>query len=130
MAGRRQSSYLNSVVLILLVGCTQHPYQQGQVIYEYHCGNCHMADGSGLAKLIPPLDTAGLTLHNPGNLICLIRQGLPMDSATGQQMLPNTSLTDTEMTNLINFLGLRYKGWPQTVKEAEVSRWQKACDAR
>lgn len=88
-----------------------------------------MSDGSGLGKLIPPLDSSRLTLSDPGKLVCLIRNGLPINELTGQQMLPNRSLNEVEMTNLINYLGFKYGYNPQTVMVSEVKKMLAACQS-
>ena len=111
----------------MATGCRENPYRQGQVLYTIHCENCHMVDGSGLAKLIPSLDASKLTLSNPGKLVCLIRKGLPVNKQTGQKMPANTFLNDVEMTNLINFLGSKYSSNPQTVQVEEVKKLLAAC---
>jgi mono/diheme cytochrome c family protein len=116
-------------LLILISGCSSQPYAQGKAIYEFHCGGCHMEDGSGLARLIPPLDSSRLTLTDPSKLVCLIRNGLPINTLTGQQMPANTSMTDVELSNLINFLGLEYGYNPQTIRATEIKKMLAACQS-
>lgn len=115
------------ILLLFIVGCQREPYSQGEVLYRYHCENCHMADGSGLGKLIPPLDSAKLTLSDPAKLVCLIRNGLPVNKLTGQQMPANRKMNEVEMTNLVNFLGSKYASNPQTVIVPEVKKMLAGC---
>jgi hypothetical protein len=89
-----------------------------------------MEDGSGLAKLIPPLDKSRLTLSSPEKLVCLIHNGLPVNQLTGQQMPANTILNEVEMTNLINYLGAKYALKPQTVQAPEVKKMLAGCQTR
>lgn len=112
---------------ITVTGCQRHPYSQGELIYKYNCANCHMDDGSGLAKLIPSLDKSRLTLSEPAKLVCLIRNGLPVNKLTGQEMPPNTILNEVELTNLINYLGSKYALKPQTVQAPEVKKMLAGC---
>jgi cytochrome c551 len=123
--------YRTFPLLIFLVfftgGCKQETYSQGEVLYKYHCENCHMEDGSGLAKLIPPLDSSRLTLADPVKLVCLIRNGLPTNELTGQKMPANLKLNEVEMTNLVNFLGSKYASNPQTVIVPEVKKMLAGC---
>jgi len=86
-----------------------------------------MEDGSGLGKLIPPLDSSRLTLSDPVKLVCLIRNGLPVNKLTGQQMPANLKLNEVEMTNLVNFLGSKYASNPQTVIVPEVKKMLAGC---
>ena len=113
--------------MAMLPACNDNPYRQGQQLYIIHCENCHMADGSGLSKLIPSLDASNLTLSDPGKLVCLIRKGLPFNELTRQQMPANTVLNDVEMTNLINFLGSKYSSNPQTVQAEAVKKMMAGC---
>jgi mono/diheme cytochrome c family protein len=115
------------LILILFVACKSTPYEQGQVLYEFHCGGCHMEDGSGLEKLIPALDTTSDYFHDPGKLVCLILKGLPRNVNTGQQMPANKALSETEMTNLLNYLGHRYHHRSQWVKFEEIRTLYDAC---
>lgn len=108
-------------------GCQPEPYSQGEVLYKYHCENCHMEDGSGLGKLIPHLDSSKLTLSDPAKLVCLIRNGLPVNKLTGQQMPANRKMNEVEMTNLVNFLGSKYASNPQTVIVPEVKKMLSGC---
>ena len=109
--------------------CNQNPYQQGQVLYEFHCAGCHSSDGSGLAKLIPALDSATLNLDDPAKLICLIKNGIPMDSLTRQQMPPNKQLSETELTNLLNYLGWVYTSKKQTITISQSQQMYDACQS-
>ena len=117
------------MALALLGSCKKNPYPQGEVLYRYHCENCHMADGSGLVRLIPHLDSSKLTLSDPAKLVCLIRLGLPKNPETGQEMPPNNDLSEVELTNLINFLGFRYGDDPQTVMVDEVKKMLAGCQS-
>lgn len=86
-----------------------------------------MEDGSGLGKLIPHLDSAKLTLSDPVKLVCLIRNGLPVNKLTGQKMPANLKMNEVEMTNLVNFLGSKYASNPQTVIVPEVKKMLAGC---
>ena len=113
----------------LVFGCQPNPYRQGKNLYTTQCAGCHSEDGSGLAKLIPALDTTLLKLRQPQELVCLIRNGLPFDSLTRQQMPANKSLTEVEMANLINYLGVRYIGSQQVVSVEQMPQMYTACQS-
>lgn len=115
------------LVFITIVSCQPNPYRQGQTLYEFHCANCHMNDGTGLAKLIPSLGKSGIFNEEPQSLICLIRKGKPLNPATGQQMPPNTTLNPVEMTNLVNYLRSVYKPESVAVQVNEVDKWLSGC---
>ncbi|MDQ3017365.1 MAG: cytochrome c [Bacteroidota bacterium] len=111
------------------MACKQHPYKQGEAIYEYHCENCHMADGSGLEKLIPPLSSSNLMMDTTGTLVCLIRKGLPFNEETRQQMPANLILNEVELANLLNFLQNKYGLPNQAVKVSDIQRWLAGCQS-
>lgn len=113
----------------MVIGCQPNPYRQGKILYSTQCAGCHADDGSGLAKLIPALDTARLKLRHPQELVCLIRNGLPFDSLTRQQMPANKSLTEVEMANLINYLGVKYIGSQQVVRAEDMPQMYTACQS-
>jgi mono/diheme cytochrome c family protein len=126
---RNSLSALLLAGFFLVFGCQPNPYRQGKILYSTQCAGCHAEDGSGLAKLIPALDTIKLKLRQPLELVCLIRNGLPFDSMTRQQMPANKLLTEVEMANLINFLGVKYIGSPQVVRAEEVGQMYNACQS-
>lgn len=111
-------------------GCRKNPYIQGERIYIALCSNCHMDDGSGLAKLIPPLTPERLTLDQPQRIICLIKNGLPRNPLTNQQMPAHPEMSVTEMTNLINYLGHVHEGRRQAITLDKVIRLEAACQTR
>ena len=75
-------------ISILLVGCISkgnlkesaklNQYMvEGMQLYRQHCANCHQADGSGLARLYPPLlDSDYLKNLSNEEFACQIRYGL------------------------------------------------------
>jgi mono/diheme cytochrome c family protein len=54
----------------------QRYYADGSQVYKVHCQNCHMADGKGLAQLIPPLTDSLYLIKNREKLVCFIVYGL------------------------------------------------------
>lgn len=122
--------WASGIALLLAVGCQNNPYPQGERIYLARCSNCHMADGSGLGKLIPALTAEKLALDQPARFVCLVKQGLPKNPATNQQMPAQPDISVTEMTNLINYLGLVHAGKSQTTTLDDVIRIEAACQTR
>lgn len=115
-----------SCFLLFIFGCQPDPYKQGRIIYAYHCENCHMEDGSGLEALIPSLAQSEM-LKDPQKLVCLIRTGIPLNFHTRQEMPPNKSLNEVELTNLLNYLGNRYSSKNKVVKVSDVHNWLTSC---
>jgi len=103
---------ISSIAIILFIiastiGCNDHIYIQGQRLYEYHCQNCHMGDGSGLEKVIPSIRESDYFDTKLDSLPCLIRHGrseyMTSDSIL-LNMPVNYKLTEYEITNIINYL--------------------------
>lgn len=90
-----------------MLGCNDHIYIQGERLYEFHCQNCHMADGSGLEKVIPSIKSSLYFTEKIDSLPCLIRHGrsefVTQDSIL-LEMPVNYKLTEYEVNNLINYL--------------------------
>ncbi len=126
---RSKFLFLLLSVFFVVLACQPNPYRQGKALYGIHCAGCHAEDGSGLAKLIPALDSVKLKLREPRELVCLIRNGLAFDSLTRQQMPANKVLNEVEMTNLVNFLGVRYIKSPQVVRVEDVYQMYTACQS-
>ena len=104
---------INRLFLIIfflgvLFSCKQEPYQQGKNLYTYYCESCHMADGSGLAKLIPPISGAYLSAHRM-ELPCIVKHGMEGRIMVNgveydQQMQGFKHLTDAEISNVVNYV--------------------------
>lgn len=115
------------MVFFLIVTCNRNPYKQGKELYGIHCEQCHMADGSGLVRLIPDLSNSELITGKPDALICLIRKGISLNPETQQEMPPNPSLNEVELANLTNYLRTIYTDTEEAIKVTDVTLWLKTC---
>jgi mono/diheme cytochrome c family protein len=98
--------------LFVAISC-QHPYAQGERLYETHCASCHMSDGKGLAALYPPLAGSDYLKKHAKRLPCIIRHGLSDTiSVNGtvyeMPMEGIKSLNETEITNICNYI---FQAW-------------------
>lgn len=112
------SCKLNAWVTIAAVVCSMglwscqggvHPYPQGQDLYTIHCANCHMEKGQGLGQLIPPLANSDWLKANRAAAACIIRNGLAdtiivNGKSYTEQMPKNLALSETEITNILNYI--------------------------
>ncbi len=104
---KHPASYI-IIILISLSSCELDTYKQGERLYGVHCESCHMKDGSGLAKLIPPLES-DYYKNNRDQLSCIIRYGLKdsilvNDEWYEQEMPRNKDLSEIEIVNIINYM--------------------------
>lgn len=79
------------------------------MLYEAHCSNCHMEQGQGLARLIPPISKSDWIAQNNDKLACIIRYGqqgevIVNGISYNQPMPANLQLTDIEIYNLLNYI--------------------------
>jgi mono/diheme cytochrome c family protein len=86
---------------------------EGQRLYNVHCGNCHMADGKGLANLIPPLANSDFMLSDIDRTICLMKYGISgAIKVNGQEynhpMPANKTLTHLELAEISTYI---YNSW-------------------
>lgn len=96
-------------LLVMLASCDSTHYDQGKMLYERFCSNCHATDGSGLEKLIPPLAGSDYLQKNQANLACIIRRGLTdsiyVNGVFYAQPMPAVpQLSDFEITNIVNYI--------------------------
>jgi len=97
------------IFLAALAACSPNRFPQGERLFNYHCANCHMEDGSGLASLIPPLAGSGFLKDNPERVPCIIRYGLKSGILVNgksyrQEMTGIPDLNEYEITNIINYI--------------------------
>ena len=99
----------NLVVLsVFMVIACQPQYPQGERLYLAYCTNCHMEDGTGLARLIPPLAGSD-QLDNLMHVVCTISYGsedsIAVNGIWYTEPMPSFSnLTAVELSNLINYI--------------------------
>lgn len=117
----------------LAAGCFTERQNAGARLYAQHCSNCHGDEGQGLRRLIPPLAGADYLTKNRAGLACLVRRGVngPMvvNGVQFNQVMPgHEDLTDSEITNLLNFVQSSWgnKGEPYTIRE--VMEQLEACN--
>lgn len=125
---------------LLIVGChtlfisceEKNPYNQGKIMYENFCENCHMEDGSGLAQVIPPLAGSDYLLKYPEKLPCLIRAGIKgemvVNGITYDTEMPGVPrLSEFEITNIINYINTAWGNTVPIEKHTNVRNALKEC---
>ena len=94
---------------LFYLGSCDNPYDQGRVLYEYHCANCHLSSGEGIGALIPPLKNADYLQQNWDQLACIIKYGIEDTILVNGvefngPMAGIKELGPVEISNLINFI--------------------------
>jgi mono/diheme cytochrome c family protein len=108
----KKNHFLFSLGLLLSLfyaSSCDNPYDQGRVLYEYHCANCHLSNGEGIAALIPPLNGADYLKENWIKLPCIIKNGLADTILVNGVEFNNPmagidELGAVEISNLVNFI--------------------------
>jgi len=101
-----------SVVLIAIVICNsscEQQYNQGKVLYDFHCAGCHLEDGTGLGELYPPLTKNDYILEHREDLPCIITKGMKGEIVVAGktyngEMPLNKGLSAVEVNNIINYM--------------------------
>lgn len=116
----------------LLAGCFTNKQNEGARLYQEHCSSCHGEQGAGLRRLIPPLAGADYLSVHRAALPCIVRKGQKGPVVVNgveynQVMPPHEDLTDSQITNILNFLQQSWgnKGEKYTIRE--VSELLGAC---
>jgi mono/diheme cytochrome c family protein len=84
-------------------------YNQGKELYEKNCGNRHQKNGTGLARLYPPLNKSDFVDNRQDDVICLIRNGKKGELTVNgiqfnQPMRGIPTLTDLEIAEIATYL--------------------------
>ncbi|WP_420385166.1 c-type cytochrome [Roseivirga sp.] len=103
-------------------------FTNGRKLYTQHCSNCHMENGEGLGRLIPPLKDSDYLLEDIGRSARLIVNGIAepilVNDVQFQQPMPGvSSLNYSEVTEILTYItnawGNEYGGInPEDIKEA------------
>ncbi len=130
----KNSSFLLILcAVVCLAGCETYPYQQGKILYTNFCENCHMADGSGLKALRPPLAGADYLAKNTSEIPCIIRNGIKGEMTVNgtvynTEMAGIERLTEFEITNIINYIHTSWGNDLPIVEHLQVREWLKPCE--
>ncbi|MBC8082573.1 MAG: cytochrome c [Hymenobacter sp.] len=105
-------------------GCFSNRQNEGAQLYQTHCANCHGEQGQGLRRLIPPVAASDYVATHRAGLPCLIRRGMKGPLVVNgieynQVMAGHEDLTDSQITNLLNFVQQNWgnKNQPYTIRE-------------
>ena len=104
----------------------------GVKLYEKHCSNCHQADGSGLAQLIPPLKGSDYLAKHALDLPCMIRNGmggpLKVNGVTYNQAMPaNKILSAEDIADICVYVWQKFPTQPLLYPDSLVRTELKKC---
>lgn len=122
-----------ALVWICLSNCADDTFRQGESLYNTHCENCHQSDGKGLGALIPPLAQADYLEKNQDKIACIIRYGyadtmVVNGTAYPPPMLGIETLSDFQITNIINYINHAWGNDYGFAKLEDVRRALEACE--
>lgn len=107
-------------------------YNQGELLYQKHCANCHQKNGKGLGRVYPPLDSSDFLNKNFNQVLCLMRNGvngsMMVNGKEFNQAMPGIpTLTDLEIAEIATYI---YNSWENArgmVEVKEVSVAMERC---
>jgi mono/diheme cytochrome c family protein len=119
--------------LNFLLSCQSNPFQQGEILYNNFCANCHMEDGAGLTGTIPPLAGADFVRDRQEELACIIRKGMEGEVvvngvAYNQPMAGIPELTEFEIANVINYINQAWGNDYGYIKLQTIRDGLEKCD--
>jgi len=84
-------------------------FVHGQVVYKTHCQNCHQEDGTGLGRLIPPLNKSDYLLSDLDRAVCQIKYGISGSIIVNgveynQPMAGISYLTPLEIAQVVTYI--------------------------
>jgi len=124
-----------NLAIFIVFSCTnsrEKTYNEGAMLYQKHCENCHMVDGTGLEALYPPLAGADMLEVVGVGAACIIKNGLQgeivvngIEFETG--MAPIVGLSNVEITNILNYIHNAWGNKRKFIQLNEVEETLKAC---
>lgn len=105
---------------------------EGKRLYEIYCANCHQIDGTGLARLYPPLKNSDYMLLNKREVICGIRYGqqgeIVVNGVLFNQPMPaNLSITDLEIAEIATYIYTEFADSVQIITINDVKKIMESC---
>lgn len=85
----------------------------GYQLYEKNCSNCHQEDGSGLAKLYPPLLNSDFIKNNPTAIDSIIKYGqkgpIMVNGVSYNMAMPSSrKLSDFEIKQIASYVLIKF----------------------
>jgi len=126
---------LSSCLLVFVItnyACEQK-YNQGKVMYDFHCAGCHLEDGTGLGEIYPPLTKSDYVLDHISDFPCIISKGMSgkliVNGKTYNGEMPgNKGLTAVEITNIINYMNQTFDYGLPVMQLLETKEHLKRCE--
>ena len=105
---------------------------EGKRLYNIHCANCHQPDGTGLARLYPPLKDSDYLLSNRSESICGMRYGqkgeiIVNGISFSQEMPANFNITDLEIAEIATYVYTEFADTVQIITLNEIRELMKIC---
>jgi cytochrome c551 len=107
---KQSTQEIQSTALSALSQKETQYYSNGRKLYKTICANCHMENGEGLGRLIPPIAKSDYLLKNRSDLSRMLKYGIngPMivnNVEFNQPMPANPDLTDLEIAEILTYIG-------------------------
>jgi len=107
---------------------------EGKRLYLQHCSNCHQKDGTGLARLYPPLKKSDYFKKNEENVICIIKNGqsgeiIVNDISFNHPMPGNPRLTNLEIAEISTYIITTWGSRSKLYTHIEVSEILEKCES-
>lgn len=108
-------------------GGTEAAMARGQIVYKSVCLACHMATGTGVPHLNPPLVNTTYVLGDKAALIKIVLNGFNEDvKINGQSysntMTPHPDLTDRQIADVLTYVRKSFGNKASAVTVAEVKK--------
>lgn len=119
------------IVFVLMIRSCSSPSNKGEIVYKENCSSCHGDNGEGFA-MFPPLQNADYMLNHSDNFACMVFYGIN-DTITvngesyNQAMPANTKLSETDLTNLANYIFKTFTNSSKTFTVDEINAQLKNC---
>jgi len=103
-----------------------HP---GKAVYDKYCLACHLADGSGIAGMFPPL-TPNPYVNDKNKIIDVVLNGMSGKIEVNGEtynnfMVPHSHLTDEELANVISYVRTSFGNELEPVTKEEINAARK-----
>ena len=107
---------------------------EGKKLYALHCSNCHQEDGSGLAKLYPPLRNSDYLNESVDRIICQIRNGaegeMIVNGITFNMPMPaKPGLSALEIGEISTYIYNEWGTFKGLISAEMVANKLKMCDS-
>lgn len=103
--------------------------KRGEELYVSNCVSCHMADGTGVPSVFPPLANADYMMKDPARTVNLILNGMSgeivVNGVTYSGVMSAYPFDDQQLADLMNYIQNSWGNKAEMLRAQDIAKMKK-----